>query len=108
MASGMKLALCPLSRNVVRANPARPSGAGSAAGTLSISVTGRSETKVAIAFLLPAPIVPPPGGRSDAEVTGRKFFHTRCSVRSARHTRRTLRLEVVGVARHDVDAVVGD
>jgi hypothetical protein len=44
----MKLALCPLSRNVVRANPARPSGAGSAAGVLSTNCTGRSEDKVLI------------------------------------------------------------
>src|SRR5579885_143610 len=39
----MKDALWPLSRNVVSANPARPSGAGSAAGVLSTTVTDRSE-----------------------------------------------------------------
>src|SRR5664279_4660323 len=38
----MKLALCPLSRNVVRAKPASPSGAGSATGVPSTRVTGRS------------------------------------------------------------------
>src|SRR5690348_11115720 len=38
MRSGMNVALCPLSMNVVRAKAARPSGAGSAAGTDSTSV----------------------------------------------------------------------
>jgi len=37
----MKLALCPLSMNVVSANAARPSGAGSAAGASSTRVVPR-------------------------------------------------------------------
>src|SRR3954454_825747 len=46
--SGMKLALLPLSRNVVSAKAASPNGAGSAAGMLSTSVVGRSWVRTAM------------------------------------------------------------
>src|SRR5205807_132524 len=60
----MKLAPWPLSRNVVSANAARPSGAGSAAGTPSMSVTGRSWARTAIL----SPSFSAPAGRPPAVV----------------------------------------
>ena len=51
----MNVALWPLSMNVVKANAARPSGAGSAAGTDSTSVATRDSAAIAMS--------PPPPAR---------------------------------------------
>src|SRR6185312_6247907 len=87
----MKLALCPLSRNVVRANAASPSGAGSAAGTPSTSVTGRSTARTAMQ--------PPRVDCAECSRTDGPFVN-----RSAMRLRR----EVVRVPRDELGPVVGD
>src|SRR6185437_3124690 len=101
----MKLAPCPLSRNVVSAKPASPSGAGSAAGTLSTRVTGRSWAKVAIDLLLfRRPRHHPPA----AQIGRRCTYGTVFPIGWGLRLRNPLRLEVVRVLRHDLDTVVGD
>src|SRR5436309_12398492 len=57
--SGMNDALCPLKMNVVSANAASPSGAGSAAGTNSTTV-GRARSSVRTAMTTSS-VAGPPG-----------------------------------------------
>src|SRR6478609_1598729 len=63
--SGMNDALCPLSRNVVSANAARPSGAGSAGMNAGLSISVAAiRPPLDEPQLPPTPAAPAAGGRT--------------------------------------------
>src|SRR5579885_3168322 len=107
----MKLAPCPLRRNVVSANPASPSGAGSAAGTLSMRVgVGRTSATVAIATPLSRPPVREAraGLPTDNDRPSCAFFRETRKVKRAGSGRQVVRVprQVLGAARGDEEEVL--
>src|SRR3954451_9061318 len=113
--SGMKEALCPLRMNVVSANAASPSGAGSAAGTASTTVgRARSSARTAMttSFVTGSPRCREEsalGWIATRSVGLRKNYHGPDTHQQRDYTGSArLRLEVVRVVREDLAAVGGD
>src|SRR6476620_1238496 len=103
----MNVALCPLSRNVVSANPASPSGAGSAAGTASMSVA-RGRT-LAVTAITPPLARPRWTGIDRTPIcTGRFCTPNQPQCDTGRPVAGPLRGQVVRVLRQVLGRTVGD
>src|SRR5919199_927644 len=101
MMSGMKVALCPLRRNVVSANAARPNGAGSAtAVAYRAGAAGRSSTTA----MIPSPF---PGSAVTTQ-PGRGRNNSECDSKGGWATCVASRRQVVGIVGDDFVAVLSD